>query len=471
MRVALVLPPYTHKVFSENLRIVDEEFCVAPPIILAYVAAILEKAGHVVKILDARALRLTKEESLRQLREFGTQVLGFRAESYHFHDALSWVGYFKKGLRVPVIAGGVNFSLYPQETMMWKEIDFGVCGNALFNVAQLLEAIKQGSSFSEIPDILYREGDRVVATKQGKNDQPFDSYPMPARHLLPNERYYSFVSQKKNFSIMLTSIGCPAACEFCAIPQSMPFSQRSPEKVVEEMEICYRDFGIKEIDIFDANFFINKKRCLKIFELMKQRGLALDWTCRSRVDIVDEELIYLAADAGCRQINYGIESSDEDILMRIHKGISLEQVECAIALTRKHGIRTMGFFMIGNEGETVESVRRSIAFAKRLKLDYIQVCRTIPKPGAKLTEKTTTVLKKDPWRAHIAGEPISGRLPIIGTCLTEKQMAALTQEFYKEFYFRPSIIIKRILSCRSFFELMRYVRVALRMIVGRNQVM
>ena len=465
--VALVLPPYTHKVFSENLRVVDEEFCVAPPIILAYVAAILEKAGHTVKVLDARALRLTKEESLRQLREFGPEVLGFRAEAYYFFDALPWIGYLKEQIKIPVFAGGVNFSLYPQETMMHKEIDFGVRGNGLFNMAQLLEAIENGASFSDIPDILYREGEQVIATEHGENTQPFDNYPMPARHLLLNERYYSFVSQKKNFSIMMTSIGCPAQCEFCSIPRSMPFSQRSPEKVVEEMEMCYSEFGIREVDIFDACFFINKKRCLKIFELMKQRKITLDWTCRSRIDSVDEELLRLAADAGCRQINYGIESSDPSILTQIRKFISQEQIERAIALTRKYSIRTMGFFMIGNEGETAESVRESITFAKKLKLDYVQVCQTIPKPGAKLTEKIVNFLKKDPWRAHIAGELITKRLPVIGTDLTEKQIKALTKEFYIKFYFRISIFVKRIVECQSFAELIRYVRVAWRMIIEK----
>jgi radical SAM superfamily enzyme YgiQ (UPF0313 family) len=466
MRVALVFPPYTYKGFSENLRVVDEEFCVAPPIILAYVAAILEKAGHTVMLLDARALKLTKEESLCRLQEFQPQVLGFRAESYYFYDALSWMRHFKEHMHIPVFAGGVNFSLYPQETMRHKEIDFGVRGNGLVNMAQLLDALEKGTAFSHIPDLLYREGDRVIATGQGKNDQTFDSYPMPARHLLPNDRYYSFVSQRKNFSIMLTSVGCPSECAFCAIPRSMPFSQRSPEKVVDEMEICYRDFGIREIDIFDANFFINKERCLKIFELMKQRGIALDWTCRSRVDIVDDELLRLAADAGCRQINYGIESSDTGIIQRIHKGTSNEQVERAIALTRKYGIRTMGFFMIGNEGETKASVRKSMAFAKKLRLDYVQVCRTIPKPGSALAEKVAAAFNNDPWKAHIAGEPMIGRLPVFGTALTEKEITDLTREFYIKFYFRPSIILRRIFGCQSFSEFIRYVRVALRMILN-----
>jgi len=468
MRIALLFPPYTHKVFSENLRVVDEEFCIAPPILLAYVASMLEKEGHTVMILDAHALKATKEDALRQLKTFEPEALGFRAETYYFYDALPWIKYLKEHLKVPVFAGGINLSLYPKETMSHCEIDFGICGNGLLNTGQLITAIENNTSFADIPNILYRRGSEIITTQKMDDFQPFENYPMPARHLLPNELYYSFVSQKKNFSIMLTSIGCPSQCKFCAIPASMPFSQRSAEKVVEEMDICYKKFGIREIDIFDGVFFLNKERCLKIFKLMKAKGLHLDWTCRSRVDLVDEEILRNAAECGCRQINYGIESGDEDILNRTQKGISQNQIMNAIALTRKHGIRTMGFFMVGNEGETVQSVRKSITFAKKLKLDYVQVCQTIPKPGAKLTMNVVKLLKEDPWKRHLAGKPITKRLPVVGTELTEKQIKALTKEFYIKFYFRISIVAKRILECQSLGEFIRYLRVAWRMMFVRK---
>ena len=111
MKIALIYPPFHHKIFSENLKVVDEEFCLAPPIILAYVAAILERAGHKVKLIDANAQRLSMGETLNILEGFRPDLLGARLETYHFYETLNWIRYLKQHLKVPVIAGGNNHSL------------------------------------------------------------------------------------------------------------------------------------------------------------------------------------------------------------------------------------------------------------------------------------------------------------------------------------------------------------------------
>ncbi len=268
MKVALVFPPYSRKIFSENLSTVDEEFCLAPPIILAYVAAVLEQAGHRVMLLDARALNLTKEEALESLRQFSPDILGFRSETYHFHDALDWIHFLKEHLNIPVVTGGINMSLYPKETMSHPEIDYGVIGDAVDTLPKLLKGIEDKEDLSRLEAIAFkRDGVAVVILPPAnKKIADFDTFPFPARHLLPNEKYYSFISQLKNFTVMLTSTGCPYRCSFCAIHPTMPYRLRSPKRVVDEIEQCYHEFGIREIDFFDATFFIPKRRAFEIFE-------------------------------------------------------------------------------------------------------------------------------------------------------------------------------------------------------------
>jgi len=264
MRVALIFPPYTHKIFSENLNTVDECFSLAPPIILAYVAAILEKHDHEVILVDARALNLSKEEALQQIKNFRPDILGFRAETYHFHDALEWISYLKSKLAIPVFAGGVNLTFYPKETIFHDGIDFGIIGEAIETLPNFLAVLENGGDFRQIPGIGYKANDgTVIINPPLEKYVDFDSYPFPARHLLPYEKYYSFISQRKYFTIMLTSTGCPFRCTFCAIPSV--FRMRTPKNVVDEMEICYRDFSIREIDFFDAVLFLNKPRVLEIF--------------------------------------------------------------------------------------------------------------------------------------------------------------------------------------------------------------
>lgn len=469
MRVALIFPPYTHKIFSENLSTIDEEFCLAPPIILAYVAAILEQCGHKVILVDARALNLSKEEALRQIKDFRPDILGFRAETYHFHDALEWIGYLKSELAVPVLAGGINLDLYPKETISHDEIDFGIIGEAIETLPNFVSALENGNDFRRIPGIGYKADDGTVIINPPLDRYvDFNSYPFPARHLLPNERYHSFISQKKNFTIMLTSTGCPFKCTFCAIPSA--FRERTPKNVVDEIEVCYRDFNIREIDFFDAVLFLNKPRVLEIFREIKKRGLKIEWSCRSRVDVVNEEILREAAKAGCRQIYYGIESVDLNVLGNIKKDIGPEQVKQAVRWSKKYGIRTMGFFMVGNPGDTVESVRRTIEFAKDLDLDFIQVCRTIAKPGAELDRTMIEQFKRDYWRGHIQGEKIQGRLPTPWSGLTELEAESLTKEFYLQFYFRPKIIWNRISQIKSLKELKRYVKVGWQMLLHKSEI-
>lgn len=468
MRVALIFPPYTHKIFTENLITVDEEFCVAPPIILAYVAAILERHGHKVIIVDAKALKLSKEGALIKILSFRPDILGFRSETYYFHEALEWIRYLKGSLGVPVIAGGINLTLYPREVLSHQEIDYGIVGEAIESLPNFLRALENGDDYSGLAGLAYKDKDgRVVINPPQNRVYDFDSYPYPARHLLPNERYYSIISQRKNFTLMLTSTGCPYWCLFCAIPIS--YRTRTPKNVVDEIEICYKDFGVREIDFFDAILFMPRQRVLEIFRLMQRRKLDIEWSARSRVDVVDSQILKEAARAGCRQIYYGIESVDQHILDGVNKKTNPRAVREAISLSKKYGIRTMGFFMVGNPGETKESVLRTMRFAKDLDLDFIQVCRTIPKPGTELDRLMTKLTKRDYWRMHIAGEEIKNRLPTPWTTLNEYEKEALTKKFYIKFYFRPRIIIIRILQLRSWQELLRYIKAALKMLFSASE--
>lgn len=463
MKVALILPPYSHKIFSENLSTVDEEFCLAPPIILAYIAAILEGHGHKVKLVDARALNLSKEDALKEIKAFKPDMLGFRSETYYFHDALGWIAYLKANLHIPVITGGINLSLYPKETLSHLEIDYAVIGEAIESLPRLIRALEYGDALVDIPGIAYRDQENITITLPIERYVDFDDYPFPARHLLPNEIYYSFISQLKNFTIMVTSTGCPFQCIFCAIPPATKYRTRIPKNVVDEIELCYRDFGIREIDFFDATFFLDKSRMLEIFDGIKKRRLKIEWSARTRVDVVSEDILRQAAKAGCRQVYYGIESANSDVLGAIKKDIKLAQIKDAIKWSKKYGIRTMGFFMVGNPGDTEDSITKTIEFAKKIELDFVQVCRTIAKPGTELNRAVVEKTGKDLWRMHILGEKIQTRLPMPWSQLSQVQIEALTKKFYTRFYFRPIIIWNRMVQLRSFGELKRYIIIGWRM--------
>ena len=464
-KIALVHPSYTHKAFSENLRVVDEEFCHAPPIILAYIASILRSHGHQVILIDAHTLKLTAEEVVSILKDFAPDFLAFRLESYHFLDSITWIRLLKNRLKIPVIAGGVNFTLYPEETLSYPEIDYGIVGDAIEALPKLLEAISNAADFQAIPGVAYRQNGKVVINSHSKQWPKFETYPFPARDLLPNEKYYSFLSKRKNFTIMLTTRGCPYRCVFCAIPAT-PYEERSPINVVDEIEECYLKYHIREIDFFDAVFFFNKKRFIEISNEIIRRGIKIEWSCRSRVDLVDEEILKAASLSGCRQILFGIESSSQMILDNIKKGINIEQVKIAIALCQKYKILTLGFFMLGNPGESEFSIKETIAMAKKLGLDFSQFCMTIAKPNSELNNILKDKLQADYWREHTLGRRNGCRLPTPWTSLSAQTIERYTRKAYRSFYLRPGYIANRLRRVKSFEELIKYIRVGAKMLFG-----
>ena len=465
MKIAFVFPPFRHRKFSENLKVVDEEFILAPPIILAYVAAIAEKSGHKVILIDAHALRLSKEEVVRKIKAFGADLLAFRVETYNFQETLQWIWYLKKRTNLPVLVGGINMSLYPRETMEHWAIDYGLIGEVVKTLPQFLQALENSKPFSPIPGACWKEKNgKIHLNPPPKKLVDFDLYPFPARHLLPNHLYHSFVSQRKNFTVMLTSTGCPYRCRFCAIAALKHYRERSWQSVIKELEECYYDFGIREIDFFDATFFINKKRCLKLFEEIRKRKLNIVWTCRTRVDVVDEEILREAARAGCRMIFWGIESASQAVLYRIHKDIKISQTERAIGWAKKFGIRSLGFLMIGNPKDTPARVKRTVEFAKNLGLDYVQICRTIAKPGTELHRELVKKTGRDYWRDFVSFKAGEERLPTPWTNLSQKEVEDLVKWAYYSFYFRPGYLLRIALKARSFSELLRYIKVGIRML-------
>ena len=461
MKIALIHHSLGHKKFSENLKLVDEEFCLAPPIGLAYVAAILEKHGHRVIIIDANALKLSKDKVLGLINEFSPDIIGFRADTYWFHRTREWAEYFKKNTSAKIIVGGINISLYPRESLSYDCFDYGIIGEANESLPKLISRLESGGCLDDLPGIVHKKNGEIFFSKPSDEIIDFDSYPFPARHLLPNQLYHSFTSQLKNYTIMVTSLGCPFKCSFCAIVR-IKYRERSADNVINEIEECYKKFGVREIDFFDANFFVNKSRVIEICQGILRKGLKIEWSCRSRVDIVDDEVLKLSSLAGCRKIYYGIESASQKVLGDINKNINRDQTVRAVELTRKYGIGALGFFMVGNISDSKESILASIDFAKELKLDFIQVCRTIAKPNTELNDRLISSTGIDYWREYILGKRSEMRLPNPWSQLSEQEIEKYVKKFYKDFYFRIFYVLRRILKIKSLSELFRYMRAALK---------
>lgn len=454
MKVALVFNPFKYKIHEENIRIVQKYFGLFPPLSLAWVASIAESVGHKVIIVDARTLDLSKEETLGILRQFKPDIMGFMMTTYMFPETLEWIKFLKKQLAIPALVGGYNLRVYPRESISHPEIDFGVLEHAYYTVPALLRELEAGTRhFENVPGLIFKKANNITITPHPQKID-FDKFPNPARHLLPNELYAEFPTERKNFTVMVTSLGCFRKCGFCEAGDTL-YNPRSPETVVKEIEECYHKYKIREIDFFDYQFTALRDRILRICALLQERRMDIIWACRSRVDTVDEGLLCEMKKAGCRRIYFGIESGSQEILNRVNKGIKKEQARDAIALCQEMGIKTLGFFLIGAPGDTRATVRETLQFAKSLDLDYVQFSKCLAKPLTPLWKEFVRTSGRDYWSDWILGKEIDRELPRQWTALTNKEIGKLAKWAYIKYHFRLSYIFKHIIRLRSFEEFRR----------------
>ncbi len=216
-------------------------------------------------------------------------------------------------------------------------------------------------------------------------DRPFfrslDELPMPLHHLLPLDRY-RMPMIKGPYTFIVTSRGCPAGCKYCIKHVSYQYSVRlrSPEKLLEEMQIL-TGLGVHHIHMYADLFTVNRDQVVELCRLIIDAGLEVTWTCNSRVDYVDEEMLRLMGRAGCMLIAWGIESGNEVVLKRAHKGYKMEQAHRALRWAHESGIKNWGYFIIGLPGETVETIQETIAVSKALPLDIALFHVAAPYPG------------------------------------------------------------------------------------------
>lgn len=469
MRIGLVFNPFSYKIHEENIRVVQKFFGLFPPLSLAWVAAIAEKAGHQVLLVDARTLKLTQQDTLDILRDFAPDILGFMMTTYMFPETLEWIRFFKKHLRVPVMIGGYNLRVYPRESLAHPEIDFGIVEHAYYTVPALLrELSRREPDFDAVPGLAYKKNGAVVVTAHPQ-DIVFDNFPNPARHLLPNELYAEFPTEKKNFTVMVTSLGCPYGCEFCEAGRTV-YNPRSPETVIREILECYHRHRIREIDFFDYEFTANKDRVLKICRLIRQEQLDLIWACRSRIDTVDEELLGEMRAAGCRRIYFGLESGVESILRCVNKGITLSNVEEVVGLCRKMEIKTLGFFLVGAPGETLSTIRQTLNFAKRLDLDYVQFSKCLAKPLTPLWRQMVEVAGQDYWKDWILGKESDRPLPRPWTTLSNTQIDRIARRCYLSYHGHPRRLWKAARQVKSWSEFKRKCLAFLDMMFSQENV-
>ncbi len=468
MNIALIFTPLRFEKNWATLSVENEHMGIVPPLSLAYVAALCEKQGHKVIIIDTIAERLDMDQVVARLEAFSADILGFTVTTYGFHQTLKYIKELKRRVNKPVIVGGWHMSLYPRETMTHKEIDYAVLDEGDISIPELINALENKTPLEKVAGIAFnnKNGETIVTSSRGIT-KDIDTFPFPSRHLLKNELYHNILSYRKNFTAMISALGCPFRCAFCDL-KSKNFRQRSAVNFVNEIEIACKEHGVKDIDIHDSSFTVNKKRVYEICNEIKKRRLDISFTIRTRADCVDKDILKTLREAGCTTIMYGIESGDPKILKTLHKGTDLGHIKEVVKWTKKYGMNPLGFFMIGSPGETIEDAKRTIKFAKTLQLDYVRFSRVTAFPNTELYDIYKAQTNHDYWSEYTLDESLVGDLPLLGTPITEQEAYKYIRKAYIEFYFRPQQLIKALSRVRSKSEFKHLYKAGLGLLFNKS---
>jgi anaerobic magnesium-protoporphyrin IX monomethyl ester cyclase len=429
-----------------------------PPIGLALIAAILENEGYAVKIIDANALELRPEDVAAMVTN--TDIVGITAMTPTIGTALDIARYVKQTKPdIKVLIGGAHPTLLPEETLQSSPaIDYLIRGEGDDTIIDLLRAIEEKQSLNSVAGISYQQDGRLIHTTDRTSTIDIDSLPFPAYHLLPRQKYRPHPphGMAMPFAAMVTSRGCPYHCAYCSKPVfGSRFRAQSPARVVAEMAHLKDRFGVKEIAFYDDSFTLDQKRVYAIAETIIDKGLEIAWTCETRVNLVDKELLKYMKTAGCYAVAYGIESASPEIIKTLQKDITLEQVDQAVRNSREAGLQVVGYFMLGSPGETPETIRQTIDFAKKLKVDFAQFSVTTPFPGTELYDIYMRGRQENPaWESFVYAGTDNPTTPVFQSDnLSRDDLKYWIRQAYRKFYLRPSYLWQRLRRCTSWREI------------------
>lgn len=426
------------------------------PLLLAYATAVLERDTKAeVKLIDCLAEGYIWEELYGIIEGFNPDLIVIETSTPSFENDKNIFKAVNKGCKLMMV--GTHPTVFAKEILENYPVDIVGLGEFDYTVA---DVVNNWGNLSKVKGIGYKEKNKAIITEPRPLIEDLDKLPFPARHHLDMSKYRETNTTKTPFARILSSRGCIGKCIFCVWNQVLfnrQFRARSPQNVIKEIEFLIKEYGVKYVYIDDDTFTIDRQRVLDICELIIKKGInkKISWGTLSRVNTIDVEMLKSMKEAGCDLIVYGVESGSQLILNNMKKGVTIEQIEETISNTKKAGIKIHATFMFGSIGETKETIRQTIDFAKKLNPDTAQFPICMPYPG---TEFYSLCVKYN-WLVKLFNKDWSdfysatNKAVVKYDNLEPEDLEEAVKTAYREFYFRPKYILKKLFLIRSVSEL------------------
>lgn len=448
MKITLIVPPLT---LEERYGDLKEVGTLYPPLGLAYIAAIGERCGHEVKVVDAEAIGYSYNDIEKLIKDFSPDVVGMQSFCTTLERSYKVAEIVKKiNPNTRVVLGGVHVTLFAAPPIEKENIDFLIQGEGELIFQNFLKALDGKKNYKDIKGLVWKDGKNPVINKREDLIKDLDSLPKPARHLFPMTKYHASANLRGKRTLnIITSRGCPYRCTYCNSPQTFGQTHRwnSAERVFDEIRHLKEAYGVDCIQFYDETFTLNNKRVFELCDKLINEKMGMPWSCFTRVNLVTKELLLKMKEAGCYQVFYGVESGVQRLLNILKKDITLEQIKTAFKWTREAGMETLASLMFAIPTETVEDAEETIRFALELDPDYAQWQKTTPFPGNELYNICLKYgdLLTDDWTKFTAWNEVvyvpHGR--------TKEEIERTTKKAFRKFYFRLPYLIKRMAMLRK----------------------
>jgi len=482
MRVALINPRFRLPIDTRT----------APHLGLAYLAAVSEKRGDEVVIFDCD---IEKKSVSEFIQEFRPHIVGITANTPQVKQAWRTARDIREVHDCAIVLGGPHVSVLPEESCEKPYVDVVVRGEGeetWIDVCNRLDSYlkdqpefhsdafmhPENEVFKDCQGVTYKTSDgQIHNTLDRPSIADLDSLPWPAYHFFKMERYTNLqpatdhIDGARSFSIM-TSRGCPYRCTFCS-QSIMPIKwrSRSPESVLAEWRHLVEDFDAQEIGILDDSANIRIKRLEELAHLLIETKLnRVPWIFVNgiRANLASKELLSLLKNAGLKRTAFGVETGDIEIMKSIDKKIDMETIRQAFKNAKEINLETIGFFIIGLPGDTRETMQRTIDFAIELDPMIANFSMMTPYPGTKVYEivKRQGRFLINDWEDYVFFEQ-QARYEM-GE-MTAELVEEMYRKAYRQFYLRPSPILRRLKTTDFWMNLPRNVRIAMRTFIPKKE--
>ncbi len=416
-----------------------------PPLSLALTAAVLRRAGHQVRLIDAITANLSLEQLAAEADGYGPGLCIVNTATPSIDGDVAAAAAIKGRIpscRTALI--GIHPAALPDETFALSPLfDAIVRGEPEAAALDLASA----QPLASIPGISFRTARGIRHNPDRAPIAGLDRLPFPAWDLIDIGGHRMPLSGEP-FLLVPTGRGCPRHCRFCA--DHAYYGRRlrlfTPERIVDEIEHDLTAHGVRQFLFWAESFTLNRQHALTTAEELIRRRLSVGWVCNSRVDQVDPELLAAFRRAGCWMIGYGFESGSQRVLDLMGKGTTLAQAELAVDWAHRAGLQVTGHLMLGYPGETEQDIRQTINFAKGLRLDFAQFYAAVPFPGSDLYRQAVTHgwLTCSDWSRFEQNYSVLNAGQVLPSAVER-----LRRQAYRSFYLRPSQIIRTVRNLRT----------------------